>query len=188
MPYTNSKLSWWMSEINVSRLVLKMLTGDAQEKNPSYWETTVATRQKMMKSCAWQAQFESQRQFYQQKLTPGCAGLQQLICAKATRTTLRSKLQIKMSAPSHRNSSHFSADEFAAFSSRRRSIRFKRQRRALHHLWARHSFYHAAFQLWTCQRRVGHPTAVSVTRSPNIVRWIQCRLGSWNVLPTLLFQ
>jgi len=61
----------------------------------------------------WQVQFEHQRQFLQQKLTGYWTST--IDSCKGDSKALWSKLRVQMTAPSHQNSSHFSADEFAAF-------------------------------------------------------------------------
>jgi len=62
----------------------------------------------------WQAQFECQRQFFQQKLR-GYWTSKQLIRVAVTQRLFGRNYESQMSAPSHQNSSHFSADEFSAF-------------------------------------------------------------------------
>ena len=61
----------------------------------------------------WQVQFQHQRQFFQQKLRE--YWISTIDSCRGDSKALWSKLRAQMSPPSHQGSSHFSADDFAAF-------------------------------------------------------------------------
>jgi hypothetical protein len=61
----------------------------------------------------WQVQFKHQRQFFQQKLRGYWTST--IDSCRGDSKALWSKLRTQMTPPSHQNSSHFSADDFATF-------------------------------------------------------------------------
>jgi hypothetical protein len=77
----------------------------------------------------WRAQFQHQRQFFQQRLRDYWTST--IDSCRGDSKSLWSKLRVQMSPPINQNSSHLAADDFAA-SSRRRLMGYELQRRALH--------------------------------------------------------
>src|SRR5664279_5367773 len=61
----------------------------------------------------WQVQFKLQRQLFQQKLRDYWTST--IDSCRGDSKALWSKLRVQMSPPTHQDSSHFSADDFAAF-------------------------------------------------------------------------